>query len=227
MRVKIGPFQGDIIPVRRWERSYERMRSSDGAMYLDEEEYTWYDKIVMGIFDKIGQFVLPLNRWSNDRQRKVNIHIDDYDIWSADNTIALIMVPLLKKLKTEYLGYPSQIDCIDIPADMQITPEEVGSEEVFNKKQAQWDYILGEMIWAFEQHVNDDNDEQFYHNIDQLELIPTPVDDIKGYTQIEINEQKDPNKPPYRCDREGLEQHHRRIKNGLYLFAKYYNNLWI
>ena len=38
--------------------------------------------------------------------------------------------------------------------------------------------------------------------------------------------QKDPMKPPYFRDEEGLKKHHERKANGRRLFAKYYESLW-
>ena len=82
MRVHIGRYPTDIIPVRRWVSNYEMWRAPD-KLYLHEDQYTWYDKIVLDFFDKLEDFVRPLNRWSNRRKRKVKVHVDYYDIWSV------------------------------------------------------------------------------------------------------------------------------------------------
>ena len=34
-----------------------------------------------------------------EKERKVNIRIDNYDLWSMDHTLSLIILPMLKKLK--------------------------------------------------------------------------------------------------------------------------------
>ena len=228
MRVYIGPYSSDIIPVRRWERSYEMWRSD--KYYLDEEDYTWYDKIVMGFFDKLEDFVRPLNRWSNDRKRKVKVHVDYYDVWGADHTLGMIIAPVLKKLKECQQGYP-HVDNEDVPEELRFTPEDKEKLEhdgtVDSKHEARWNYVLDEMIWAFEQHADPyDNDAQFHHNSDQLEMVFTPLEDGTKASTLSFNHQKDPTKPKYWVDHEGKKKHHERMRNGVRLFAKYYECLW-
>lgn len=227
MKIKIGPYSSDLIPVRSWERSYEFWRSD--KYYLPEEEYTWYDKIVFGFFDWLEDLVLPINRWSNSRKRKVKVHIDYYDIWSADHTLAMIIAPTLKKLKQHQHGYP-HVDNEDVPEELRMTDKDRENLEhdgsVDSKHEARWNYILDEMIWAFEQHADPyDGEDQFFHNSEQLEMVFTPIEGMKA-SSLSFNHQKDPTKPPYWRDDEGLKKHNERKKNGLRLFAKYYDSLW-
>ncbi len=227
MKINIGPYKSDLIPVRRWERSYEMLRSD--KFYLDEKDYTWYDKIVMGFFDKLSDLVLPINRWANRRKRKVKVHVDGYDVWGADHTLAMIIAPTLKKLKEVQHGYP-HVDNEDVPEELRfvMTDEEKANWDgtVDSKHEARWNYVLDEMIWAFEQHADPyDNDAQFHHNSDQLEMVFTKVEGMPAST-MSFNYQKDPTKPAYWVDREGKEAHHARMRNGVRLFAKYYEALW-
>lgn len=226
MKVLIGPYKSDIIPVRRWERNYEMWRSD--KFYLDEKDYTWYDNLVMGFFDKFDDLVLPLNRWGNNRKRKVKVHIDNFDVWSADYTLAMIIAPTLKKLKEVQHGYP-HVDNDDVPEELHISQEDREKYEhdgsVDSKHEARWNYILDEMIWAFEQHADEDSYDQFHHNVDQLEMVFTKLDD-KPASTVDFNYQKDPTKPAYWVDMEGKKAHHARMKNGVRLFAKYYESLW-
>ena len=227
MKVNIGPYTSDIIPVRRWERNYEMWRSD--SYYLDEDDYTWYDKIIMGFFDKLSDLVLPLNRWSNNRKRKVKIHIDNYDIWSADHTLAMIIAPTLRKLKEHQHGYP-HVENEDVPEELRFSLSDKEMYEhdgtVDSKHEARWNYVLDEMIWAFEQHASpDNNDDQFHHNSDQLDMFLTPIEGEKG-SELTFNHQKDPSKPAYWVDTEGKEKHYERMNNGVRLFAKYYQALW-
>ena len=88
MKVNIGPYRSDIIPVSSWVRKYEFWRSKD-LFYLDEDKWTRYDKLVFAFFDKFEELVRPLNHWSQRRKRKIKVHIDYYDIWSADHTFGI------------------------------------------------------------------------------------------------------------------------------------------
>lgn len=232
MKVNIGKFTSDLIPVRRWERSYEFWREPN-TCYLKEEQYTWYDKIVFGFFDKLSDLVLPINRWSNNRKRKIKIHIDGYDVWDAGHTLAMIITPTLKKLKEIQHGYP-HVENEDVPEELrfEMTDDQKANWDgsVDDKHEARWNYILGEMIWAFEQEAMDDDTWQFHHNSDQLEILFVSTGDAdldsKGMKSVDFNYQKDPTKPKYWVDREGKKKHEERKANGLRLFAKYYQCLW-
>jgi hypothetical protein len=69
---------------------------------------------------------------------------------------------------------------------------------------------LGEMIWAFEQEVDEDDEDKFYDHSQSND----PNDDLM--TQVS----------KMRVDREGLEAHQERKANGFKLFGKYYQGLW-
>lgn len=229
MKVYIGPYTSDLIPVLQWERSYEAWRSG-GKYYLEEEDYTWYDKFVLGIFDTLVILTHPINRWSNNRNRKVKVRIDNYDVWGADHTLGMIIAPTLKKLKEIKHGYPD-VDNEDVPEELRFTLSEKEKREcggtVDAKHEARWEWVLDEMIWAFEQHADpNEGEDQFHHNSDQLEMIFTPLEDGSKRSSLTMNYQKDPNKPAYWVDEEGKKKHHERKANGVRLFAKYYEALW-
>ena len=58
-------------------------------------------------YDKIGKWlsntwVDGLCQWIHSKQkRRVFVHIDNYDVWSMDSTLAYIILPMLKKLKEQ------------------------------------------------------------------------------------------------------------------------------
>ena len=225
MKVDIGPYNSDLIPIARIEQAYERIRS--GALYLDEDKYTWFDKIVFSLLGKLESCVRPINRWGNRRARNIKVKVDNYDVWSGDHTIALIVHPLLVKLKEVKQG-SACVDLQDVPKHLHPT-EEAGPDNGYidNTIHDRWDYVLDEMIWAFEQCTYPDlNEEQFDHNCDQLELVSTPLKEGRPASEISFNYQKDPSKPKYWVDIEGKKVHHARINNGLRLFGKYYFGLW-
>jgi hypothetical protein len=226
MKIEIGPYKRDLIPALDWESKYAHMRVQ-GKVFLEEKDYKWYDKIVIGFFGKLYTLVQPINNWSKSRPRKVKIHVDNYDVWSADHTLALIIHPVLLKLKFGHHGSPS-VDDEDVPDHLKSTsaPPKENEWDTDDNYNARWAWVLDEMIWAFEQHTYDDcNDHQFHHNTDQLEMLSVSTLDGKGKS-LSFNHQKDPSKPPYWVDKEGKKAHHERIVNGRRLFAKYYQALW-
>lgn len=227
MKVKIGPYTTDLIPVRRWDRLYETWSAGD-KYFLNEEDYKWYDKIVFGFFDKLSDLARPINRWSNSRKRKVKIHIDNYDVWDAGHTLGMIIAPTLKKLKEVQHGCP-HVDNEDVPEEIRNKKEDAQRFDGTTDSdwEARWNWVLDEMIWTFEQYADpSEGTDQFYHNTDQLEMKTIPLEDGKPASTLSFNYQKDPSKPPYWRDQEGLKKHHERKKNGLRLFAKYYDSLW-
>lgn len=144
------------------------------------------------------------------REEQVIIH--RYDTWNMDHTLALIIVPMLKQLKETKHGAPS-VDTSDVPLFLKPTQLEVvrykeagETDKNFFKR---WDYVMDEMIWAFEQIVDDDDEKQFYDH-----------SDIDPEDSMEVSVKK------LKVDREGLDAHNKRIENGLRLFGKYYRSLW-
>ena len=53
-------------------------------------------------------------------ERKIVIHIDDYDTWSMDHTLAPIIAPMLKQLKATKHGAPF-VDDEDVPEHLRST----------------------------------------------------------------------------------------------------------
>ena len=214
-----------MIPISRWENSYTSLRHK--TLFVEEEDYDRLDKIVFGFLYKLEKLVNPLNRWSNRRKRKIKIHIDDYDVWGADYTLALIIHPVLLKLKGQKHGSPC-VDDEDVPEHLKSTsaPPKEHDWDTDDHHHDRWDWVMNEMIWAFEQCTFDDcGDHIFHHNSDQLDM---NFEAIEGsiLNQLKMNHQKDPNKPAYWVDEDGKKAHYERIKNGQRLFAKYYFGLW-
>lgn len=97
----------------------------------------------------------------NGGDRTIRIRIDDYDVWSMDHTLALIIFPMLKKLKEKKHGAPI-VDNEDVPEYLrgEINSETGESDEHFF---ARWDYVLDEITFAFEQLASDDYIKQFFN----------------------------------------------------------------
>lgn len=184
-------------------------------------KYSWWEVETRDKFDNWADvildtardyFIRPLNRFMRKIWLKDKIRIDDEDTWNLDSTLSRIMLPALIRLKELKHGSPV------------VAPEDVPDDLKAADCHAQWDFIMSEMIWAFEQ-LNDENcDVQFYHNRGQLETSCEPLP--SGGSKMIFNRQKDPSKPKYYIDREGLDAHWRRVDRGLVFFGKYYRSLW-
>ena len=163
------------------------------------------------------------------KKRKVEIRIDPYDTWNADSTMALIILPLLKSLRDNKQG-AGFVDAEDVPYALQHTShqsydnqeclpfylEDDRESPTFDR----YEWLLNEIIWAFEQLQPDcDWEDQYWKTHPQLDLADYPEDEGKVAVPVRW-------KVKGEVDWEGRQRHQARIDNGLRLFGKYFQTLW-
>ena len=142
------------------------------------------------------------------------VKIDRWDTWSMDHTLAHIILPMLKQLNETKHGAPFTDD-EDVPEHLRSHMAEPKENEwdTDSLHFMRWDWILAEMIWAFEQELKDDDEGQFYdHSECGDEKFPWN-ENGQYISKIKL-------------DNEGLEAHQKRKANGFRLFGRYYQNLW-
>lgn len=149
---------------------------------------------------KIGPY--PKN---SDKPRSVNVKIIEHDTWAAYQTIALVVVPLLKELKKLKHGSPI-VDSTDLPPYLQYEEIKKEDEDIIHER---WGWVLDEIIWSFEQYIDSDWDQQYFSG--DFDVVESENGELNFAGSI---------------DEEGIRKHRERIKNGLLLFAKYYDCLW-
>lgn len=155
-----------------------------------------------------------------DRDRTIKIQIDPWDTWSMDHTLAMIIVPMLKQLKEKKHGGPF-VDDEDVPEELKSTsaPAKENEWDTDDNHFKRWDYVLDEMIWAFQHIVNDDHwQEEFYSGTPRFKLIQLE----NGMSQVIEDTEPD----AFKVDYVRMQQIEDRIKNGTKLFGKYYRSLW-
>ena len=164
----------------------------------------WSDRltpICQGI-QKVLDFIHP----------KINyVKIDQWDTWSIDYTLSLIIVPMIKQLKETKHGAPF-VDDEDVPEELKSTsaPPKEDDYDTDENHFKRWDWVLDEMIWAFEQKLNYNSEDKFF---DHAEWDEKEKDFGKNFHKIKI-------------DQVGLKVHEDRKANGFRLFGKYYSGLW-
>lgn len=182
----------EVGEIRSWDR---------------ERPTTWLYKFLLWIESK--------------KKRTIKVHIDRWDTWSMDDTLAHIILPMLVQLKATKHGAP-QVDIDDVPKHLKPTKKALAAynkdgttdEQFFDR----WDWVMGEMIFAFESKVDDGRwEEQFESGTSDIqwkqlenghsEMIRGP-NDTKEY------------------DWEGRKAYQERISNGFRLFGKYFESLW-
>jgi len=109
------------------------------------------------------------------KNRAETVVIDDYDVWNLDHSLALIIVPALKILKEKKQGAPF-VDNEDVSDELRASKEDLHTyskngetdEHYFDR----WDYIMDEMIFAFQSKLEDEWDmekeeyDSYFHRID-------------------------------------------------------------
>ena len=149
------------------------------------------------------------------------VKIDRWDTWSMDHTLSYIILPMLKQLKATKHGYPI-VDENDGPDELRCSEQPFEEEGFYThdaNAEARWDWVLDEIIWAFEQiHPDNDWEKQFHSGVIDVLWKPVPGTDcsemICGPNDTHV------------FDHEGYTKHAERIQNGLRLFGTYFMNLW-
>jgi len=165
MKVYIGPY------ADRWiSRVHDRyMDKKYGFDWPDEQLWDYEDFVAQAVEDTLQWIYnhtinLILDRCAG---QKTKIRIDKYDTWSMDHTLAPIILPMLKQLKGTKHGAPN-VDPEDVPDNLRTSSQEYHrykrEGETDPKFFERWDWVLDEMIWAFEQKCRDDWQADYYYN---------------------------------------------------------------
>ena len=190
---------------------------------IDYDE-PWVKRVV-----KILDPVMELRRSFLDfvHPRIEYVKIDKWDTWNMDSALSPIILPMLKQLRQSKLGAPN-VDDEDVPAKLRSTTKSAqkGKENDWDTDGnhfKRWDWVLDEMIWAFEQLCDEDHDAQFHTGESDIEWKLSKVDEAGKPLLWEMA--KGPN-DTRKFDKKGYMKHQERISNGTRLFGKYYQNLW-
>jgi len=123
-------------------------------------EYTLYERFLERIENGVNWlYNRTINLLLNEAKQKVYVRIDRWDTWSMDSTLAHIIVPMLKQLKDVKHGAPC-VDYEDTPEELWPNEAEIerykldGSTDIHFF--ARWDWVLDEMIYAFDCKANND-----------------------------------------------------------------------
>ena len=179
-----------------------------------EKIYFWreigYNEPIIKILSGVLNPICVAIQWVWDKiDRKIDyVKIDRWDTWSMDSTLSHIILPMLKQLQATKHGAPFVHDD-DVPEDLKSTSvPKVEEHKTDSNYFMRWDWVLNEMIWTFEQQLDDDDESKFYDYTDSKGL-PWEDDYIAP-----------------KLDMDGLKLHNQRLSNGFRLFGKYYQHLW-
>lgn len=156
-----------------------------------------------------GTWVERVLGWYKPK-RTIWVSVDDHDLWGMDHTLALMVLPMLKRLKEIKHGSP-QVDDKDVPESLRSTsaPAKENEWDVDANHFLRWEWVMDEMIWAFTQKTTDNDTRKFFDH--------SAVD-----ASAELMEQV----RAIKMDLEGLNAHEDRKQKAFELFGKYYQSLW-
>lgn len=228
MKVYIGGY-----PDTWWNCQIHSKYMDKKYNYLWEKSNTTFEKILEKCENAI-QWIYnhSINRVVKHRERKIKVRIDREDTWSMDHTLAYIILPMLKQLKATKHGSP-YVDPEDVPEHMRLTERETAvfdhgfydktlnaTDEELNaaseKFHAQWAWVLDQMIWSFEQEIDEENDHKHYY--DPYE----PGEIVEGDSLFD----KEYRLKMGKFNTEKHKAFNKRKQFGFTLFGKYYQALW-
>lgn len=247
MKVLIGPYKDWFGPYQLAEKIlFWKDKNDDevvhkfGQWLAGDKDREDDDRMVRK--DEKKSLLYKFLLWVDSKKsRTVKIRIDKYDTWNMDRTLALIVLPMLKQLQEKKHG-SAVVDLEDVPEHLRChTTEDYDPQYTFDFYKehevkegeadihARWDWVLNEMIWAFEQHQPDCDWEQQYYKGEsdwrwkKSEMTyPNPV---TGKEECTYQMTEGPNHTQ-KVDWDGMRKHQERISNGFRMFGKYYQGLW-
>jgi len=207
MKVKISNYPNRLICNIHSNHMNKKYGYVD---WPDNQDYE--DHVLEAIDDGLQRVYDVFNWiWFDRRTQKVSVKIDRWDTWSMDHTLAPIILPMLVQLRATKHGAP-MVDMKDVPKELRATKKQLdaygGNGEVDPKHFDRWNWILDEMIWAFEQKCRDHWEEDYYGPYIESE------DKRELFGRFEW------------IDDEGRQKHQERMSNGFRLFGTYFENLW-
>ena len=226
MKVKIGKYNTWVGPYQIAEMLcfwVKPVRDEYGMKSKPEWVHNFGTWLSGG--EKGESLLLKACQWiESKKSRQVYVKIDKYDTWGMDHTLALIVLPMLRQLQATKHGAPF-VDDADVPEHLRSTsaPPTENSWDTDANHFVRWDWVLDEMIFAFQCKCDDSWQEKYRSGTIDFKTEPCAWDDTGKPTMYQmVNGPND----TYKCDYEGMAVEQARITNGFRLFGKYYENLW-
>jgi hypothetical protein len=240
MRVKIGPYKNWVGPYQLAEKicfwvkptvdKYNIPTIPDWVHKFGEflahgsiEPEEQVGEIVSWNRKRTKTWLYRFLSWvDSKKERTIYVRIDPWDTWNMDDTLAHIILPMLKQIFATKHGAP-YVEDEDVPAYLrstaapELTQEEKDTGHTDANHFKRWDWVLSEMIFAFENKIDDSWKEQFSEG---------DIDFAFKKLDNEMSEMVHGPEHTFKVDRVGEEEYQKRISNGFRLFGKYYESLW-
>lgn len=229
MYVKIGKYPNYLGPYQIAEKILFWIPKCDEQYQKSDTVYN-FGKWLSQNKDGTESRLTKLCEWLHSfNKQKIKVRIDNRDVWNMDTTLCHIILPMLKLLKENKHGSPYVKDG-DVPENIrstsakELTEDEKNNghtDEFFHKR---WEWVLDEMIFAFEMsHPDNDWEEEFRSGDIDFNSVPCDID--KDGKVLSYSLENGP-KHTYKCDYDKIMEVEKRIANGHRLFGSYYGGLW-
>lgn len=227
MKVDLGPYPSWWST--RWfeEWCHAKIHGKEYGWYVDQKDYNRLDKAIEWSCDK-WQSVLNATVNKLGQKRKEKIRIDYYDTWSMDNTLALIILPMLKQLKEDKHGAP-YVDDRDVPIELRSTSVKKKKKHEWDTDEnhfKRWDWVIDEMIWAFEQKLADDEGRSNYYDPYKPNEKTQEGNSIGGNTPEEKEQHSKMLRSMGKFNNTKYKKYMKRKQKAFMLFGKYFEALW-
>lgn len=174
---------------------------------------------------------VKIGKYPKVKPQRVSVEIERHDTWNMAETLALIIYPMLVKLKEEKHGIPhdfSEVGGEDYADQKSFEFYEESQNWAFEERCKAWDDALDKMIWSFHQLIDDSWEEQYHHGNPKYDWVETEEAMLNPSTgnMEKMWQMIDRNPGEHWYDYVGHQAHEARIQEGLNLFGKYYRNLW-
>ena len=213
MKVEMGPYKNFIGPYQIAEK----------ILFWKDKYNSDEDRDIIFKFGEMLDRIPGLTkfcRWIDlFRKRKIKVRIDHYDTWGMDRTLALIILPMLKKLCKH--GAPL-IDDEDVPEELRSTsaPPKENEWDTDDNHFKRWEWVLEQMIWSFEQCVDETVGRNYYYDhYEEGEETQSSFISNLDMPEAYRRERGKFNKDKYK-------EYNDKVQVGLVLFGKYFRSLW-
>jgi hypothetical protein len=204
------------------------MEKKYGNDWPSKDKYTKQEKFLERLSDFVqAVYDVTVNKFVKHRERKIVVRIDKFDTWNMDDTLAHIVLPMLKQIKATKHG-ASYVDDEDVPAELKSTAAEPKKNDwdTDSNHFKRWDYVLDEMIFAFEAQFNNWEDTFRSGKMDRI-FIPIDKDgNVVSKDKAEMYRWEKGPQDTFELDLNGRKIYAERIAKGYALFGKYYQSLW-
>lgn len=214
----------------KWSKCH-RDQSLARALSNSEDESTWTDRPdwVEKWHDRLAPLSVAIQKTLDLIHPKIDyVKVDYWDTWNMDDSLAQIILPLLRQLHARSHGAPF-VDDEDVPDELKSTsaPPKENEWDTDQNHFKRWHWVLEEMIFAYESKLDESWKKAFQSG--SFDKISVPIDHAGNKVpkkQAKLFRWEDGPNHTYKCDYEGMRSVETRIQNGFRLFGRYYQNLW-